>query len=310
MPFEVVVVDNCSRFPCLPHVQEHFPQVRTYMAPCRQGFAKNYNLGIRQSRGDFVLILNNDTVVHSNALNHLVRAIESEPAYGMVGARLLSADGNTQTVCARRLQTPWSYILINLFVDAGLPLGRLWDHFRRWNIGRQGSGPVSCISGACMLLPRDVLERIGLLDEAYDFYYEDIEWCHRVQRHGLSVGYIAEAEITHFGDQSLSKVKVWAKQSEYRSALRYFRHYYFLSPRQAWLIWFITALSFLLRGIVFLGREALGGRPGYARAYFYLWSWILRQHPASPELAALLAEPPEKRPAASVQTDSQPRGMR
>jgi GT2 family glycosyltransferase len=139
-----------------------------------------------------------------------------------------------------------------------------------------------------MLLTRETLQTVGLLDEGYDFYYEDIEWCHRVQAHGKAVAYIAEAEITHFGDQSLSKVKVWAKQSEYRSALRYFRQYHELSAQQAWMIWFVTALSFFLRGTVFLMKELLSGNIGYARAYFYLWSWVLHQHPASNEMADLI----------------------
>lgn len=278
-PYEVILVDNCSRHSCVPLVRERYPQVRIFSAPQRQGFAKNYNLGIRQARGDYVLILNNDTIVHARALQCLVDAARANPAYAMLGARLLSSDGSVQTVCARPLQDPYAYIWINLLLDSGLPLGKLLDRYRRRQLARQPSGPVPCISGACMLLPREALKTIGLLDEGYDFYYEDIEWCHRVQRHGRAVAYIAEAEITHYGDQSLSKVKVWAKQSEYRSALRYFRQYYQFSERKAWMIWFATALSFLLRGLVFLLIEISNGRRGHARAYLYLWDWILRQRP-------------------------------
>jgi GT2 family glycosyltransferase len=288
LPFEVVLVDNCSKNSCLPAVRARYPQVRTFMAPQRQGFAKNYNLGIRQSHGNYVLVLNNDTLIHAQALNHLICAAQQHTSYGMAGPKLLSGNGDIQTVCARDLQTPLSYVWINLFIDAGLPLGKLWDRYRRWRLVRRPSGPVPCISGACMLLPRETLETVGLLDEAYDFYYEDVEWCHRVQTHGKAVAYIAEAEITHFGDQSLSKVKVWAKQSEYNSALRYFRQYYGLTVRQAWLIWFATALSFLLRGIAFLMKEILSGEIGYARAYFYLWKWVLHRYPASVEIDALL----------------------
>jgi len=278
-PFEVLLVDNCSRNSCLSAVQARHPQVRTFLAPQRQGFAKNYNLGIRQSRGNYVLVLNNDTTIHAQALNHLICAAQQHTSYGMLGPKLLSANGNIQTVCARDLQTPLSYLWINLFIDAGLPLGKLWDRYQRWRLARRASGLVPCISGACMMVPRETLETIGLLDEGYDFYYEDIEWCHRVQAYGKAVAYIAEAEITHFGDQSLSKVKVWAKQSEYGSALRYFRQYYSLTSRQAWMIWLVTILSFFLRGSIFLFAEALGGSSSHARAYLYLWSWILRQHP-------------------------------
>ena len=130
-----------------------------------------------------------------------------------------------------------------------------------------------------MLVTREALQTAGLLDEGYDFYYEDIEWCHRFQRCGKQVAYVAEAQITHLGDQSLSKVKVWAKQSEYQSAIRYFRHYYGLTTRQLWLIWSATVIGFLMRGLTFLILEALSGERTHARAYLYLWQWILRRRP-------------------------------
>jgi N-acetylglucosaminyl-diphospho-decaprenol L-rhamnosyltransferase len=280
-PFEVILVDNCSKVSCLPAVRASYPHVRTFSAPERQGFAKNYNLGIRQSHGQYVLVLNNDTIIHPQALSRLLCAARENPSYGMLGPKLLSTNGKPQTVCARSLQHPYSYLWINLFIDAGLPLGKFWDRYRRWRLARRRSGPVPCISGACMLLPRGTLDRIGLLDEGYDFYYEDIEWCHRVQIYGQAVAYIAEAEITHLGDQSLSKVKVWAKQSEYRSALRYFGQYYGLTGRQAGMIWLVTVMNFFLRGLIFLFAEAIDGKSAHARAYFYLWSWVLDRKPTS-----------------------------
>ena len=288
VPFEIILVDNCSGDDCLSVVAGRYPPVRAYQAPRRQGFARNYNLGIRQAAGDYVLILNNDTIVHRGALSALVGAARQHPSYGMVGPRLRSVDGAIQFDCARALPTPATYALTSVLLDPGLPTGRLWTRYLSWRVGRRPSGPVPCLCGAAILITREALREVGPLDEAFDFYYEDVEWCHRVQRHGKAVAYLAEAEITHYGDQSLSKVKVWAKQSEYRSALRYFRQYHRISLAQAWLLWLVTALSYLLRGTIFLAREAATGEAGYARAYFYLWSWVLRQHPASRGVAALL----------------------
>ncbi len=227
----------------------------------------------------YVLILNNDTIVHPGALNTLLSAVREEPLYCMVGGKLLSRNGQIQWVCARALPTPSSYACTQLLVDPGFPLGRMWDRYLRWQGEKRASGPVPCISGACMLITRDALQTGGLLDEAYDFYYEDVEWCHRFQSLNMMIAYISEAEITHFGDQSLSKVKVWAKKSEYQSAIRYFREYHNLSAVQMWLLWSITTIGFLLRGAAFLLSEALFGKRSHARAYLFLWQWILRQRP-------------------------------
>jgi GT2 family glycosyltransferase len=224
--FEVICVDNCSSSPFLPVLSQAFPEVRGVRAPQRQGFARNYNLGIRLAKGDFVLILNNDTLVHVDALDILLEVFRQYEQCGMVGPRLVSANGQTQTVCARKLLTPLDYILIQFLFDLALPAGKWLDGLRRRQLEQRGSGPVPCIIGACMLTSRAVLEQIGLLDEGYDFYYEDVEWCRRARMFGLQVVYVAEARITHLGDQSLAKVKEWAKQSEYKSAILYFRQYH------------------------------------------------------------------------------------
>lgn len=276
---EVILVDNCSRTPCLPLVQERFPQVRTFSAPTRQGFARNYNLGMRQARGEYVMILNNDTLVQAGALDALIDALRQHTEYGIVGPRLLSANGRLQTVCARPLLGPRLYTLTLLLLDLGLPTGRWYDALRRRRLMRRASGPVPCLSGAGMMLSRATLERVGLLDEGYDFYFEDVEWCHRVQQHGLKAAYIAEAAITHLGDQSLSRVKELAKRSEYLSAQRYFQQYYQLSLWQLRLVWLAAALSFLLRMLVFKLGELMTHRRGYAREYLNLFRWILSKFP-------------------------------
>ncbi|NWG21481.1 MAG: glycosyltransferase family 2 protein [Chloroflexi bacterium] len=277
---EIILVDNCSRDGCAALVRRSFPMVRVIESPVRQGFARNYNLGIRQARGMFVLVLNNDTMVHAGALTHLVAAMIDAPAYGIAGPRLVSCSGAVQTDCARPLPTPGAYVWTQLVADPGFPIGRLWQQWLRWRIERRSSGPVACISGSCMLVRRAAFEQAGLLDEGFDFYYEDVEWCHRFQRMGWRVGYVAEATITHLGDQSLGKVRVWARKSEYRSALRYFRLYHRLANGAVRVLRLATIVGWLLRGTAFAVAEALTGKDGHARAYGYLWSWILREEQA------------------------------
>ncbi len=272
---EIILVDNRSRDGCVALVRERFPSVRIIESPVRQGFSKNYNLGIRHARGMFVLALNNDTIVHQDALTTLLDAIINTPAYGMVGGRLLGRDGRVQETCARPVLTPVEYILLQTLIDPGFPVGRLWQIYQQMRVARRRSGCVPCISGACMLVRRTAFEQAGLLDEAVDFYYEDIEWCHRMVCSGWQVGYVAEATITHLGDQSIRKVKVWAKKSEYFSALRYFRRYHGLTDNGARLLHLITAVGWLMRGIAFLLAEGLLSQQGHARAYLYLWRWIM-----------------------------------
>lgn len=282
-PFEVIVVDNCSTVPIQPLITERFPQVRTWKALAPQGFARNYNFGIRQARGAYVMILNNDTLVHAQALDLLVDALKHAPQYGMAGPRLVSPDDKVQSSCARAFYTPLSYSLVLLLFDLGLPTGRVRESILSRRVAKRQSEPVPCINGACMVVSRSLLDKIGPLDEGYDFYFEDMEWCHRALNAGWQVAYVAGAIVTHYGDQSLSKVKEWAKQSEFRSALRYFRQYHNLSTWQARLLWLVTTVSFFLRMVAFAVTEFVSRRPGYARVYWQLFKWILRQDPSAIE---------------------------
>lgn len=278
-PFEIILVDNCSRELCLPIVAERFPGVHTFSSPARQGFAKNYNLGIRQARGQLVLILNNDTLVREDALNRLIDAAR-QVGDGIIGPQLLALNGKIQTDCARDLISPARYVLNLLVLDLGLPTGKLVDAWRQRQRRYRVSGQVPCITGACMLLSRATLDQIGLLDEGFDFYFEDVEWCHRAHKFGLPVFYVAEARIVHLGDQALGKVKEWAKQSEYRSALKYFRAYYRWSLTHERILWAVVALNYLMRMLAFTFLQLMGHSLQGAQAYRQLFSWMMHQFPS------------------------------
>jgi GT2 family glycosyltransferase len=170
-------------------------------------------------------------------------------------------------------------VLAQFLLDLGTPSGKLWDRYKQRRLEQRKSGPVPCISGACMLLKREVLAKAGLLDEGYDFYYEDVEWCHRIRKSGYQVAYVAEAEITHLGDRSLSKVKEWAKQSEYLSAVRYFRQYHHLNWIQLWFLWLFTVISYAIRVVAYWGYQTFTGRRGHSQAYHRALSWILANPP-------------------------------
>lgn len=279
VPFEVILVDNCSKDSCLAIASTRFPQIRTFAAPERQGFAKNYNLGMRHCHGELVLILNNDMVVQEGALDALIACMRGNPGYDLVGGRLMSTDGRIQPECVRSLPTVLTFVMMQLVLDPSLPIGRVWRRYSSWRLTKRPTGPVPCIMGACMLVRRSALETLGPLDEGYQIYYEDIEWCHRVWRQGGVVAYVAEAPITHYGDQTLSRMKVWAMKGAYESALKYFREYRDLTATETWFLWFGTTLSYHLRAFAFALLEKMLGRPGHAEAYRELSRWIVRQRP-------------------------------
>ena len=277
--FELILIDNCSSKPVIPQVQARYPLVRTFNSPERQGFARNYNQGIQEARGEYVMILNNDIIVQSGAFDALLNCMQETPSYGMVGPKLVSLNGQIQSTCARSFVTPGRYVLLQLFLDPGFPMGRLWERFKSWKLSQKKTGVVQCISGACMMTTSEVINSVGMLDEDYDFYFEDIEWCHRFFNHGMQVVYIAEAEITHLGDRSLRKVREWGKRSEFLSALRYFREYHGLTMSMARLIWFSSLVGYIIRAAAFWIKGVFSKEQGYAPEYWRLTKWIINQYP-------------------------------
>ncbi len=220
---EIFVVDNASSDGTGEFVRANFPAVELMETHCNLGFSAGNNLALRKCRGRYAVLLNPDTVLHAGALRALIEAVESEPGTGAAGPKLLLADGTVQPECARPLPRisnlfPWLLLLDKLrwrlsgrkpagAAGAGPPRGKLLDGFNLLFWGRERSCRVEYICGACMVIRREVLERVGLLDEASPMFLDDMDYCRRIADAGWSIRYAAEAEVTHLWQQSSGKFR-------------------------------------------------------------------------------------------------------
>jgi GT2 family glycosyltransferase len=223
---ETVVVDNGSSDGSLEMVAHRFPHVRVLANGQNLGFARANNQAIEMSRGRYLLLLNSDTVVHPGALHTLVQYMEDRPAAGGCGARLLNADGSLQVSC-HPLLTPGREFWRLLFLD------RVWRRARydqqNWDPARPRR--VEVIKGACFLLRRLALEQVGLLDEQYFMYTEEMDLCYRLLRAGWQLWWVPQAVVTHYGGASSSQAAEAMYLELYRSKVQF--HQKFGGPRQA-----------------------------------------------------------------------------
>ena len=179
----IIVVDNASTDGTIEMLTRDFPMVR----PCKNtrniGFAAACNQGIRGCATDFILLLNPDTLMGRAALRRLYDVLRAQPNMGAVGPRILHTDGSLQPSC-RRFPT-----LSAISFDE-LGLGRLFPHSRRlakyrmrgWE--HKETRDVDQLMGSCLLLRRTMLEHVGLLDERFFLYFEEVDLCLRMQRTG------------------------------------------------------------------------------------------------------------------------------
>ncbi len=238
---EVIVVDNGSRDGSAEMVAREFPQVRLIRSPANGGYAYANNLALRDLLADpppYVLLLNPDTVVPPGALAELVAFMEAHPWVGACGPRLVLPDGRLDLACRRSFPTP----VIAFYHMVGL--SRLFPRsprFARYNLtflDPAGTYPVDSVVGACMLVRGQVLREVGLLDEAFFLYGEDLDWAYRIKEAGWSVYYHGAVTVVHHKGES-SRQSRRAVIEFYRAMYIFFRkHYAAQTPRPlAWLVY-------------------------------------------------------------------------
>lgn len=198
---EVLVIDNASYDGCAAMLAAEFPEVRFIQSDQNFGFSGGNNRAAREAQGEFLLFLNPDTLVSETALKHLVEALRRLPQAGAVGARLLNSDGSLQTSCIQAYPTVLNQVLDSEWLRRRFPTSSLWGMAPLFN-ARTEPSPVQAISGACVMIARQVFARIGGFDERYFMYSEDLDLSFKVQAAGFNCYYVPAATVIHHGGGS------------------------------------------------------------------------------------------------------------
>jgi GT2 family glycosyltransferase len=239
---EIIVVDNASADDSAEMVRTKYSQVLVIENRENAGFARANNQAIAAGSGTYILLLNSDTEVHEGALQALVAFMDAHPRAGAAGARLLNSDGSPQAACHPML-TPWREAWRLMFLDNLWPKAsyRIDD----WDI--ETPRQVEVIKGACLLLRRAALDEVGLLDERYHMYTEEVDLCYRLNEAGWELWYVPRAIVTHHGGASSALAAEEMYLQLYRSKLQFYRK--MGGERRA--RWFktLTLLAYLPRAI-------------------------------------------------------------
>ena len=217
-PFETFVVDNASSDGSAAMVRERFPQVHLIENSENVGFARANNQAIRQSTGRYVLLLNPDTEVQPGALEILVRFMDAHTRVGAAGPQLLNPDGTLQAWCypAPTLSREFWRLL---YLDAFWPYGR-YD-MATWDLSTPRE--VDMAPGACLILRREALDQVGLLDEDYFIYSEEVDLCYRLRQHSWKVHWVPQAVVMHYGCRSTRQVAAAMFLRLHQGKVLYFR---------------------------------------------------------------------------------------
>jgi N-acetylglucosaminyl-diphospho-decaprenol L-rhamnosyltransferase len=202
--FEVIVIDNASFDGSAEMVQHEFPGVRYMQSAENLGFSRGNNAAALTSTGRILLFLNPDTKILGNALTAMKECLDGRGHAGIIGCHILNSDGSVQTTAVQAFPT-----LLNQTLDADV-LHRWFPNSRLWGTAalfRGGVDPVAVdtISGACLMIRREVFEQIEGFSTDYFMYSEDVDICHKAHLAGWKIYYLPTARIVHYMGQSTKK---------------------------------------------------------------------------------------------------------
>ena len=213
---EVYVVDNHSKDGSVEYLQPRFPSVTVITSQHNLGFARANNIAIRQAQGEYVLLLNPDTIVAGSTLRECVGFMDAHPQAGGLGVRMHNADGSLAPESRRAIPSPWVSCLKMLGFTKRYYMSHLsWDE----------PGRIEVISGAFFMLRRKALDQVGLLDEDFFMYGEDIDLSYRLLKGGWENWY-HPSDIVHFKGESTQKSSFRYVHVFYQAMLIFFRKHY------------------------------------------------------------------------------------
>jgi N-acetylglucosaminyl-diphospho-decaprenol L-rhamnosyltransferase len=282
-PPEVILVDNASTDGTPAMVGTAYPQVRLIANRVNRGFTGANNQGIAAAGGEYILLLNPDTEVIGDALNRLVAYLEQHPRVGLVGPRLLNPDGTTQS-SRRRLPTLPILFLESTWLEGLTPKGLLKAHYM---LDRSDASDqeVGWVTGAAMLVRRAVIEQVGVLDEGFFMYSEELDWCRRIRDAGWEVAYTPTSEIIHYGGKSSEQVAPARHIYFQSSKVRYTQKYHGVVTAEMLRLWLLGQYVWqtVLEGLKWVIGHRRTLRAARVKAYWrVLKSGLRRRHAIEP----------------------------
>lgn len=239
--YEIIVVDNASKDGSVEMMGIEFPQVLLIANNENLGYAKANNIGIKRALGKFILLLNSDTVVIGDCIKDCIEFMGKDKSIGALGCRVELRNGELDRACRRGFPTPSASLYYMFKLDKLYPESKRFGQYNLTYLSEEDINEVDVLVGAFMLLRGSVIEEVGLLDEEFFMYGEDIDWCFRIKAAGYKNIYYPKAKIIHYKGASSKKRRFMTIYEFHRAMYLFYNKHY------------KAQYNFLVTGLVYSG---------------------------------------------------------
>lgn len=248
---EIIVVDNDSSDGSLQFLKPLFPDIHFIASKENLGFGRANNLGINIAKGEFILLLNPDTIVSENTLEKMTEYLRAHPETGMCGCKVLNPDGTFQLACRRGFPTPWASFCKIFGLQSLFPNSKIFAQYNQTFRSTDETYYIDALIGAFMFARREALLQAEGFDPAFFMYGEDLDLCYRIQQNGWKVAYVPTTSIIHFKGEStrrstLNEIKVFYQAMEIFAEKHFSASVFFLAFLRLG-IWLRSLLAYVNR---------------------------------------------------------------
>ena len=222
---EIIVVDNASEDGSLKYLKPRFPEVVWIECKENGGFSHGNNIGFNKAKGEYILMLNPDTIVTCDSIKKSIEFMDTHQEAGAAGVKMINKDGTFAMESRRGIVKPWVAFCKATGLCRRYPKSRLFGHYYMSYLDIEEINPIEMVSGAFMLLRRNTLQRIGTLDEQFFMYWEDSDLSYRILKSGEK-NYYLPYTIFHYKGESSVKSKLRYRYWLYSSLQTFFKKHF------------------------------------------------------------------------------------
>lgn len=256
---EVIVVDNNSADQSLEYLKPKFPGVIFISNPVNAGFAKACNIGYQRSQGNYILFLNPDTIVAENTFTSCIQFFENHTDCGAIGVKMIDGAGHFLKESKRAFPAPLTALFKLFGLARAFPESKTFGRYHLGHLSSDATHEVDVLAGAFLMVRRTVLKTVGLFDELFFMYGEDVDLSYRIQKAGYKNYYLADTTIIHFKGESTKKGSINYVRVFYKAMSLFVKKHY--SGSKAGLfnaviniaIWARAVMSMIGKAIRFIG---------------------------------------------------------